>query len=126
MEFARFFLVSLAGVVLDLSIAYSLHLFMGTSLVVSAAVGFVVVVGLNYGLHEIWTFRTAQVRLSGGRAVQFFAVSAAILLVRLTVVFLMMSILQPNFSAVILLVAAGVSFVISFLVSKFAIFKSNR
>ena len=68
---ARFFVVSLGGVIVDIAIGWALVELFGLPLWLGATVGFAVAAAGNYAAHELWTFRAAGAGLSARRALQY-------------------------------------------------------
>lgn len=125
MEVVRFFGVSLVGVIFDIALAYALASYTGIPLWVAASVGFLAAVGLNYVLHEVWTFREGAQRLSRLRAAKYLSASLATLLTRIAVVAVLEGALDGRYPLAILICGAGVSFFVNFALSKIFVF-SNR
>ena len=71
MEAVRFFAVAVAGLVLDMAVAWSAARLLGLPLWLAAATGFAVAATMNYVLHELWTFRHGARRLSAGRVLRY-------------------------------------------------------
>ena len=115
-------MVSVAGVVLDLAIAYSAATLFGFPLWIAATIGFLVAAAANYVSHELWTFRDGAHQLSAHRSVQYMCVSALTLLSRLAVVALLSTLIDKDYALLILICGAGVSFFVNFTISKFFIF----
>ena len=88
-EALRFFAVSVAGLVLDLAVAWSAARLFGLPLWLAAATGFAVAAAMNYALHELWTFRAGARQLSAGRALRYGAALAATLAGRVAAVALL-------------------------------------
>jgi len=124
-ELARFFLVSAAGVVIDISIAYAIVIMLDTQLWVAAAVGFVIAAGGNYVLHEVWTFRGREQRLSRARALQYLGISLFTLLSRLSVVAWLSSRNDESNVLMILITGAAVSFFVNYAISKLFLFSKS-
>lgn len=123
MELIRFFGVSVVGVLIDLSIAYSLATFAGVPLWAAATLGFLVAALVNYATHEIWTFRQGNKTLSITRSLKYLMVSVITLLARIAVVFPLEQALS-NSPLLVLFCATGVSFFVNFALSKFFVFSS--
>lgn len=125
LEFLRFFAIAGAGVVLDLAIAWSLASLAGWPVPAAAAAGFVCAAGFNYVLHELWTFRGGERRLSARRAVKYLGVLALTLGVRLAALAALGAV--PALAGQtfgLLVLATGVSFVANFLASKLLVFRA--
>lgn len=124
LEALRFFLVSLAGLVIDIAIAWSLIALAGLPDSVSAIAGFSVATLANYLGHQLWTFGDAESEVSAGRFLAFAIVVLVSLGVRL-IVLQMLGPLLPGtgLNAPLRLgLAATVSFFVTFLLSKFLVF----
>jgi putative flippase GtrA len=97
----------------------------GASDPVAAVVGFAVATVINYFGHQFWTFQKAEGRASWRRFLAFSGVVVLTLLVRV----LVLSFLGPVLSGsglnapLRLGLAATVSFFVSFLMSKFLVFR---
>lgn len=123
---ARFFLVSLLGVGLDLGLAAALMAGMALPPRAAATAGFCAAVLLNYVLHEKITFARYDNALSARRLGGFALGSLAVLGVRLGALELLLRVpllaaMAGGFAAVML--AAGVSFAFGFVVSRLLIFR---
>ncbi len=126
MEAVRFTLVAIAGVILDLAVAYALARGFGLPLWLAATAGFVVAALVNYIAHELWTFGAVGGRVSARRAAQYLSASALTLAARLLAVFLLGMWLGSTAVLPVLVAAAGVSFAVNFTVSKYLIFNRNH
>lgn len=115
-------MVSVAGVVLDLAIAYGVATLLGLPLWVAATIGFLVAATVNYVAHELWTFRDGARALSAHRGAQYICVCALVLLSRLAVVAWLSILIDRDYALLILICGAGVSLVVNFTVSKFLVF----
>lgn len=123
-EMARFFVVTVLGVLLDIGIAYGLHEFARVTLTLAASIGFVCAASANYVLHQIWSFGGGAHSLSIGRAVKYGMVAGLTLLVRLGVVSLLAAFFDSRYPLLILICGAGASFFVNFIASKFFVFAS--
>lgn len=121
-EFARFFAVTVLGVVLDIAIAYGLHEALGTPLALAATIGFVIAAGVNYVVHQTWSFQNGSRRLSLARALKYAATAGITLAARIAVVAALAHQFGDSFALPILIAGAGVSFVVNFTLSKFVVF----
>lgn len=121
-EIARFFAVTVLGVVLDIAIAYGLHTLLGTPLALAATIGFVIAASFNYVMHQTWSFQEGSRRLSMARALRYAAVAGATLLARIGVVAALASAFGDGFALLILIAGAGVSFFVNFTLSKLFVF----
>lgn len=121
-EMLRFFVVTVAGVVLDLAIAYLLASQMGLPLWLAAGVGFVIAACANYIAHQLWSFQSGSRRLSSARALKYGGAALATLATRVAVVALLERALGGEQALLILVCGAGVSFFVNFALSKFVVF----
>lgn len=123
-EAIRFFLVSLAGLGIDIGVAWALIALVGASDPVAAVVGFSVATVINYFGHQFWTFQKGERRASLRRFSAFAGVVVLTLVVRLLVLDFLGPLLPGSgLNAPLRLgLAATVSFFVSFLMSKFMIF----
>lgn len=122
----RFLLVSVLGVGLDLGLAAALMAGMHLSPRLAATAGLCAAVLLNYALHEKYTFARHHNTLSARRLGGFALNSLAVLGVRLAALELLLRVPMLASAAgglPALVVAAGVSFVFSFVVSRLLIFR---
>jgi putative flippase GtrA len=124
-EFLRFFVVTVAGVVLDIAVAYALHAALGWPLWLAAASGFALAAAANYAIHQTWTFRTGPRRLSLGRAARYGAVALVTLLARLAAVAALAGLAGPSLALLVLIAGAGVSFLVNFTLSKLFVFEGG-
>ena len=121
-ELTRFFLVSVSGVVVDIALAYAIATLLGTPLWTAAALGFLVAAFGNYFLHELWTFRCKTSQLSTKRAVYYVMTSSVTLSSRLMVVAGLSAWFSSDYTLVILIGGAAVSFFVNFIISKYFVF----
>lgn len=119
-EFLRFFAVTVLGVVIDLAIAVALHSHAGVPLWLAAASGFTLAAGLNYVIHQTWSFRSGPI--SARRAALYGAVALVTLAVRVGIVAALEAALPEAWPLAILVAGAGGSFGVNFLLSKFVVF----
>ena len=123
-EFLRFLLVAVAGLIVDISLAWGLSALLGVNLALAAAGGFACGAALNYFLHEFWTFRRTERRLSLARMLRYVGALGATLATRLAVVYALSQILTVAQSdLIILLLATILSFGVNYLVSKRFVFR---
>lgn len=125
-EFARFFAVTVLGVVIDIAIAYGLHEVFGTPLAVAATIGFVLAATFNYVMHQTWSFQTGSRRLSMARALKYAAVAGTTLAARVAVVAILADRFGDEYALLILICGAGVSFFVNFGLSKLFVFAEPR
>ena len=120
-----FFVVSLAGLVVDVGIAWLLNAALDWPLSLAAVCGFVVATCLNYLANIRWTFRSTGTRGSmRGVGLYFLAVSVS-LLVRIAAIEVLQRLLPDHLqiAPLILVIAAGVSFFVSFFLSRRFVFR---
>lgn len=120
----RFGIVAVAGLGIDLAIAWSLAAFAGLALPVAATIGFGGGAAFNYVLHERWTFGPGQV--SAKRSSLYALTVMATLAVRVGTVALLEATLLPHAQhrLAVLLLATGVSFVVNYLLSRTLVFRT--
>jgi len=121
-ELARFFLVTVLGVILDIGIAYALAEWIGWPLWFAALIGFIVAACFNYVVHQTWSFQSGSRQLSAHRAARYGIVAVMTLVVRLAVIALLDAFLPMGFTLAILICGAGVSFFVNFGLSKWFAF----
>jgi putative flippase GtrA len=121
-ELIRFFAVTVLGVILDLAIAFALHTWAGVPLWLAAAIGFTLAAGVNYVIHQTWSFRSGPRDLSARRAGLYALVALATLAVRVAIVALLDRVLADDLALPILICGAGGSFFVNFALSKFVVF----
>lgn len=124
-ELVRFFAVTVLGVVLDIAVAYGLNSLLGWPLWFAAACGFVLAAGVNYAVHQTWTFRAGPRRLSLGRAARYGGVALLTLLARLAAVAAIAPLAGPDMALAVLIAGAGVSFTVNFTLSKLFVFQES-
>lgn len=123
MQLVRFFIVAVAGLVLDLAVAWSAAVLLGLPLWLAAAAGFAVAAAANYTTHELWTFRAGARQLSTVRALRYCIALAATLATRLATVATLAATFGDGAVVPILLASAGVSFCINYLISMHFVFR---
>lgn len=121
-ELIRFFWVSVIGGVVDIALAYVSATILEIPLWIAAAAGFSVAAFGNYILHEVWTFRNKNSRLSSTRALSYFITSGVILSSRLVVVSILSAWISHDHTLLILIGGASVSFFVNYIISKFLVF----
>lgn len=119
-ELLRFFAVTVLGVILDLAMAFALHHWAGVSMWLAAATGFTLAAGLNYAIHQTWSFRSGP--LSARRAALYGGVALVTLAVRVGIVAALERALPGVWPLAILIGGAGGSFVVNFVLSKWFVF----
>ena len=127
MEFLRFLVVSVAGVLLDIGIGWVLASALGAPLWLAAATGFAVAALLNYLLHRGWTFQQARGMAEHARVLRYLAALGLTFVARMAAVLGIGALLGPEVSAPVVLVPSiGISFAVSFLATKFLVFHSGK
>lgn len=124
-ELARFFAVTVLGVILDLSIAFALHTWAGVPLWLAAATGFTLAAAVNYVIHQSWSFGGGLASLSARRAVLYGGVALVTLGVRVGIVALLDRLIAGAWPLAILVAGAGGSFFVNFALSKFVVFAAE-
>jgi putative flippase GtrA len=124
-ELARFFLVTLMGVILDIGIAYTLSQGFGVTLWIAATIGFVIAASINYVVHQLWSFQEGSRRLSVVRAGKYAGVAFVTLAARVAVVAMLDTVLAGRMPLLILICGAGASFFVNFTLSKFFVFSEK-
>ena len=123
-QIVRYFCVVISGLIIDLGIGWTLANFAGLPLVYGAAVGFFAGAVFNYVLHEFWTFKADDSRLSLKRAVLYVVMIGVTLVARLGVVAVLTPLASGKIGSLSVLIAAvGVSFVVNYLLSRFVIYR---
>lgn len=124
-ELARFFAVTVLGVILDLAIAFALHTWAGVPLWLAAATGFTLAAAANYIIHQTWSFQRGPRSLSARRAVLYGGVALVTLGVRVGIVALLDRLIAGAWPLAILVAGAGGSFCVNFALSKFVVFAAE-
>lgn len=125
-QLLRFATVIVAGLAVDLGTGWSLANLADVPLVYAAGIGFFTGALFNYVLHEYWTFRAPESRLSLRRAVLYLAMMCVTLGARLSVVFLLAPQATGRLgSLAVLIAAAGVSFIANYLLSRFVVYRRH-
>ncbi len=121
-ELARFGVVAVLGLCADLGLAWALAVWGGWPLPGAAVAGFVCGAVVNYLLHTVWTFQAGPPSLR--RGVLYLVSLGVVLGVRLGVLFVLERIapLMPMREAALLAVAATVSFLVNYLLSRHIVF----
>ncbi|OHV77111.1 GtrA family protein [Rhizobium sp. LCM 4573] len=124
-DFIKYFVVALVGLGVDISLAWALTTFARLTLVIASIFGFMAGALVNYFLHEFWTFAVSEAHVSPKRGFLYILVVLITLLVRLTsVVALEATVFQESSQALqTLMIAVGFSFFISYLLSKYVVFR---
>ena len=124
-EAARFFAVAVAGLALDLTVAWSAARLLDLPLWLASASGFALAAAANYAAHELWTFRAGARQLSTVRALWYGLALIATLIVRVTTVAVLAGMFGDGLMLLVLLAGAGVSFCVNYLASKYLVFRSD-
>lgn len=126
-EAIRFFLVSLVGLCIDIGAAWALIAVVEASDPIAAVAGFCIATVFNYLGHQYWTFQKGPHRASLRRFMIFGGVLVLTLVCRLLVLDYLGSRLPgAGLNAPLRLgLAAAVSFVVSYLLSRFFVFRDN-
>ena len=119
-QLLRFFLVTVLGVILDLAIALVLHTYAGVPLWLAAAIGFALAAGVNYVIHQTWSFRSGPLSLK--RAGLYGLVALATLAVRVGIVALLDRVVAGAWPLAVLVAGAGGSFCVNFALSRWIVF----
>lgn len=125
---ARYLVASAGALAVDLVIALFLREVFGLAVSVAAAISFVVVGFGAYFVHEHWTFRRAGSRTSPGRLARNIAASLAALATRVALIAIMEAIYDPGvlMAAVYIIIGAGASMTVNFLLNRFWVFADPR
>ena len=125
-EFSRFGIVTVTGLAIDLSLAWTLATFAGFPLPVAALSGFLVAAGVNYCLHELWTFKSGEKAISARRGLTYLVGLGLTIAIRLAVVTFMARYVftEPSGRLPSLVAGIGCSFVANYLFSKFLVFRT--
>ena len=123
-ELARFFIVSVVGVSVDIAIAFSLATLLAAPLLIASVVGFLIAALGNYALHEMWTFRREVSQLSRIRALHYSIAAGVTLCSRLVAVAVLSAWISRDHAIVVLVGGAAVSFFVSYFISKLVVFSS--
>lgn len=121
----RFGLVAIAGLLLDVTIAWCAASIFGVQLTIAAVMGLICGAVLNYFLHENWTFRAPRGVFSLRRFSLYVVSLATVVSVRALAVSALEPALSslPESKALVLVFAAGFSFVANFLASRYLVFR---
>lgn len=121
-----FFLISLVGIVLDLGAGTAILFFSDSSTYLASVAGFFVGLVTAYVGHEKFTFYREDSRLNVRTFMKFATSSLLVIGIRLGVIFIISSMFVVTTSlweTMVLCVAAAVSFVINYVVSRKIVFK---
>lgn len=121
-EFLRFFLVVCFGLAADLGVALLLVKASGMTMWLAAAFGFTAGASVTYLLHELWTFRDGERRLSRRRATSYLGVLGATFAARVGTVAILSSFMDR--SVAVFIIAMGMSFLIHYTLSRSLVFRT--
>lgn len=125
-ELVRFGTVAVAGLVVDMGIAWTLAEPLGVPLGIAAVAGFTVAAMVNYALHELWTFRTGTRQLSARRMARYLGVLALTLGARLAALAGLVQLFPPEgWTLTMLGVATGLSFAVNYVASRYLVFRAS-
>lgn len=124
-EAARYFLVTVFGLGIDLAMAIMFVTAFGWNDYGAVTLSVAVAAVANYFGHEFWTFQRAGSRLSWHRLGAYLASVCITLIVRYVVLAIAVIFLPGETSEAIvrLVLAAGFSFAVGFLIARAVIFK---
>lgn len=121
----RFFAVAVIAFATDLILALVFRQFFQLPVSVAAAISFVIGWLISYLLHEFWTFRHADSRVSGARLARNLASNAAALASRILVIFLLERIREPDttlLAGLFIVAGAGCSFCVNYALNRYWVF----
>lgn len=122
-EFVRFVTVAVAGLLIDLAVAWTLSTQFEIALWFSAATGLLVAAVFNYVVHEMWTFRAGRRSISAHRAIKYFLSVAVVMILRVAIVEFLNNLLGGDgIELFILTFSTIITFFFSYFFSKLAIF----
>lgn len=124
----RYLIVAVGAFLLDLLLAMLLREAGGLPVWLAAGVSFIVVGVGAYFVHEHWTFRRAESRTSAGRFARNMAALAAAFAARVSLIAAMEAIHDPEalLAAAYIVVGAGVSLTVNFLLNRFWVFSAPK
>jgi len=126
-ELIRYTVVVCLGLAVDLGVALVVHQGLGVPLIGASALGLLAGAAANYLCHEFWTFRRAGAGVNAGRIARFGLALGITLAVRMAAVAgLSQLIWLAQQDLVILTLAAGLSFVVNFVISKRFVFTAEQ
>lgn len=127
-DVVRFGIVSVLGLALDLSLAWTLATIGGVPLPAAATAGFLAGAVSNYVLHARWTFGSADRKLTAALGGRYALSLAATLAARVVSVAALERLTPPGADSnlLVLMSATGVSFLVNFLLSKYLVFRQDR
>lgn len=126
-EFSRFGIVTVFGLAIDLSLAWTLATFAGVPLPLAALGSFLVAAGVNYCLHEFWTFASGEKSVSARRGMIYLVGLGLTIAVRMAVVAAVSHyvFVEPSGRLPSLVAGIGCSFVANYLFSKWVVFRKR-
>ena len=124
-QFARFFVVSLLGVCIDVGLAWLLHSIVGVALPLAALIGFSGASTFNYLQHARWTFSGSHRSLQGFKAYLALQTVIAGLRVGLVAWFEMVPVLATH-PLITLIAATAVTFFVNFALSRAWVFRPAK
>ena len=124
----RYLVAAVGAFTLDLVLAMILREALGLPVWLAAGISFIVVGVGAYFVHEHWTFKRAESRASAGRFVRNMAALAAAFTARIGVIAAMEAIYDPEtlLAAVYIVIGAGVSLTVNFLLNRFWVFTASK
>jgi putative flippase GtrA len=122
MEAARFLSVAVAGLALDLIVAWSAAWLLKMPLWIAAACGIALAAVMNYAFHELFTYRNSARRLSASRVLRYVVSLAATLAARVTTVAALAAVIGWGQPILVLLAGSCTSFGVNSSISKFFVF----
>lgn len=124
---ARYLVVAVGAFSLDLLLAMILREAAGLPVWLAAAISFIVVGMGAYFVHEHWTFRRVESQVSAGRFAQNMVALAAAFTARVSLIAVMEAVHRPEalLAAVYIIIGAGVSLTLNFLLNRFWVFKAT-
>lgn len=122
----RYLIASVGAFTLDLLLAMILREAAGLPVWLAAGISFIVVGVGAYFVHEHWTFRRAESRASAGRFARNMAALAVAFTARVSVIAILEAIHRPEalLAAIYIIIGAGISLTLNFLLNRFWIFKA--
>lgn len=121
----RFFVVAVVAFATDLVLALALRQVFQLPVAVAAAISFVVGWFISYLLHEFWTFKHSDSRVSGARLARNLASNAAALAGRISIIFLLELMRAPDTTAIAslyIVAGAGCSFCVNYVLNRYWVF----
>lgn len=121
----RFFMVAVLAFVTDLVLALVLRQVFQLHVALAAGISFVVGWLISYLLHEFWTFRHAESRVSGARLARNLASNVAALASRISIIFALEQMRTPDttvLAGLYIVAGAGCSFCVNYVLNRFWVF----